>query len=112
MIGMRKFLCILTAVMLATFALSSVADNGKKIYNLDVSVAQQTNNPPTAPFTLTATLMNVSAGNSSFKSFKLFVGGLNVLSASTDNGTVSSFTASSVSVVNMFPVKPGAAVQV
>ena len=112
MAQLKKVLYLVVALMVATFALSSYAgNNGKKQYILDVSPVAQ-GNPPVAPFHVIATVTNVDTGNSSAKSLKLFVGGLNIIDAHTDQGTIGSFTGSSVSVINMFPLKPGKAVHI
>jgi hypothetical protein len=109
---MRNGLFVLMAVVLATFALPSVAGgNDKKIYTLDMT--QVTSAPP---FTVTAKLTNKSPGNSSFKSFTLSVSGLTITSATTTNGVVQPAVplsgTSAITVNNMFPVKPNQSVTV
>ena len=107
--SLRKVLgFLLAAVTLAAFALPSVAgDNGKKVYKLDVELASP-QPAATPPFTLTAKFTNASpTGNSSFKSFSLSVSGLTIVGVDQPATGTATFTASSVSVVNTFPVKPG-----
>src|SRR5437660_211484 len=75
MIGMRKFLCVLTAVMLATFALPSFgAPQFMKLYALTMTSS--------SPLHVTATLTNVSPdGNSTIGSFQYTISGGKIGSA-------------------------------
>ncbi len=103
----NKFVCLI-AILLAAFALPSVAGNDKKIYNLQTQIVSSS-----PPFTVQATLTSEPTGNSSFNSFSLSVVGLQITGIvgqpTSGNAT---FTASSVTVVNASPVKPGASISV
>ena len=106
----NKFVCLI-AILLAAFALPSAAGNDKKIYNLQMSMLPAVQS--TAPFTVVAKLTSEPTGNSSFNSFSLSVVGLQITGIvgqpTSGNAT---FTASSVTVVNASPVKPGASISV
>lgn len=100
---MHKLLYVLAAVALAALALPSAADNGKKMYSLQMQIT-----PPgqtTAPFTLGATITN--EGNSTINSFILYVSGLTIVGVNQPSTGKASFTGTSVSVTGMHPLKSG-----
>ena len=103
---MRTFLCLLTAVLLAAFALPSVAASDKKLYSLEMQFL--TSPPASPPYKVQATLTSV--GNSTISSFKLTVSGLTIVSVDPPaSGTVAGpFPGSSVSVTDIHvPKKSG-----
>ena len=108
----NKFVCCLIAILLAAFALPSAADNGKKIYNLQMQIVSTPPAPTPPPFTIKATLTNEPTGNSSFNSFTLSVTGLTIVGVDQPASGHATFTGSSVSVVNASPVKPGKSLSV
>ena len=103
----NKFVCLI-AILLAAFALPSVAGNDKKIYNLQTQIVSSS-----PPFTVQATLTSEPTGNSSFNSFSLSVVGLQIVGiVGQPNSGNATFTGSSVTVVNASPVKPGKSISV
>lgn len=102
--SMRKVLYVLAVMALAAFALPSVAgDNGKKLYSLGIATVS-TSPDATPPYlTLQATLTN--NGKSNISSFSFSVAGLMVFGVDQPASGHASYTASSVSVTNMHPLK-------
>ena len=100
--SMRKIVVFSMALMLAAFTLPSAADNGKKLYSLNMSV------PPgqtTAPFTVKATIKN--EGNSSIHSFNLFVTGVTVVGVTRQEDATIAFTGSIVTVTKVDDLESG-----
>jgi hypothetical protein len=104
----RKLLCCLLGLAMAAVALSAVAGNDKKQFNINMQIV--TAPPALAPFTVSAMVTN--EGNSTINSVNLFVGGMTVVGVGTPSTGSSSFTASSVSIKNMHPLKSGDSVTV
>jgi hypothetical protein len=104
---LRNILCISTAMLLATFALPSGADNGKKMYSLAMAIVSAPPAQTTPPFTVAATIKN--EGNSTINSFSLSVTGLTIVAVDAPaNGTAAgAFPGASVSVTHMHPLKSG-----
>lgn len=107
MYAKNKFVCCLIAIVLAAFALPSVADNGKKIYSLQMSVPPAPGGQPqtTAPFTVKAKITN--RGNSSIHSFNLFVTGSTIVDVKKPEDAKIAFTGSSISVTKADEVGSG-----
>ena len=103
MSGIRNSLCFLLAVVLAALALPSVAGNDKKQVNVMLNAPS---GQTTAPFTVNATVTN--KGNSTISSFSLTViFGQTVVGVVPAASGKATFTASTVSVKNMSPLKSG-----
>lgn len=100
--NIRKVFFVLTAMALATLSLPSSADNGKKMFNLQMSVPAAESPPP---FTVQATITN--EGNSQISSFSVSVTGVTIVGVSQPATGQASFTGSSASVTNMHPLKSG-----
>jgi hypothetical protein len=104
---LRNLMCILLGLVVTAFALPGAAQNGKKIYNLDISSSAG------PPYTITAKFLNKSPGNSSFSSVNLSVTGLVITGATSNRGVVqpNPFPAGGTTSVNVVtiepPVKPG-----
>ena len=111
--GVRRIIGLVMAVAIAVFASPGFADNDKKIYNLQmqmVSVPPAQANPP---FTLRAVLTNEPTGNSTINSFRLSVSsGLTIVGVDQPASGHATFTASTVTVVNASPIKPGKSLSV
>jgi hypothetical protein len=107
MSSLRTLLYVSTAILLATFALPSGADNGKKMYSLSMAIVSAPPAQTTPPFTVAATIKN--EGNSTINSFSLSVTGLTIVAVDAPaNGTAAgAFPGSSVSVTHMHTLKSG-----
>jgi hypothetical protein len=105
--NLRNVLCVLMAIALATLALPSSADNGKKRFSLSMAIVSAPPAPTPPPFTVTATVTN--EGNSTINSFSLSVTGLIIVGVNPPaSGTAAGpFPGSSVSVTKMHPLKSG-----
>ncbi|HEV7413961.1 MAG TPA: hypothetical protein VGP14_09905 [Casimicrobiaceae bacterium] len=110
--SMRKIASLVIAVAIAAFALPSFADNGKKIYNLQMQMVSVPPAQAAPPFTLRAVLTNEPSGNSTINSFRLSVSGLTIVGVDQPASGHATFTASSVTVVNASPIKPGKSLSV
>ncbi len=98
------------AIVIAAFALPSVAGNDKKQYSLQMSIVSAPPAQMTPPFTVKATLAN--EGNSTINSFRLFVNGMVVVGVDQPATGHATFDGMSVSVTGMHPLKSGDALDV
>ena len=102
MIGVRKIIGFVVVLAIVAFASPSFADNGKKIYNLQM---QMVSVPPAVPIVVAAKITN--EGNSTISSFSIFVSGLTITGFQRPASGTVAHTGSSVSVTNMSPLKSG-----
>jgi hypothetical protein len=99
MISIRKLFCVWTAVLLAAFALPSMGAGTQKLYNF----ATISN----TPLTVVLQLDNVSPdGNAQASSFRASVKNATIIGVDQPASGVATFTATSVSVSSMYPLKP------
>jgi len=108
----RRTFCVLMTILLAAFALPSMALNPQKIYGLTMQPIQS--DPPSfsPPFMVKATITNLSPnGNSAIDSFTLSVTGLTIVGFTPPaSGTVQIDPSGAfVNVTNLSPIKPGTA---
>jgi hypothetical protein len=107
MTTLRTISCALTALLFATFALPSIADEhhreDKKLYSLDMAIVSAPPAQTSPPFTVSATIKSKGDDDSTIKSFTLSVTGLTIVAVDPPNrGTVAGpFPGSSVSVTHI-----------
>ena len=105
MMRISRLVGLIIAIVIAAFALPSVAGNDKKQYSLQMSIVSAPPAQTTPPFTVKATLAN--EGNSTINSFRLFVVGMVIVGVDQPATGHATFDGSSVSVTGMHPLKSG-----
>jgi len=97
--SIRKLFCAVTVVLLAAFAQPSLGAATLKLYNLATISS--------TPLTVVLQLDNVSPeGNSQISSFRASVKNATIIGVVQPASGTATFTATSVSVSNMYPLKP------
>lgn len=114
--ALRNLLCFVTALVFATFALPGIGVTPNKHYRLDMVVGAPNNAQQGSIVTATITNDNPSGSSAQIGSFRVSVAnnvsGITIVGATAADeslgfGGVVTFSASSVTVTSIGPLKPG-----